>query len=254
MLKKIDIEVLNSLTITELTALRYISSNKKDILKMSIQEAAEKNFISTTTIIRLCKKIGFSGFSELKFFIKEELSKQDELDQNLSYENIVNEHIKNIVETKNLISRELIVKAVDKMIKAENIHFFGKGLTNAVASYYSKILFTLGVNNYIYHDTHIAYLAAEKMTKKDLVFIISLSGNTNQAVRLAQIAKGNKAFIISITSNTPNQLSLLSNLQLTFSANDPNERVADSVSRTPALFLFDVIVEVFVARKGGLNV
>lgn len=254
MFLNIDINILNSLTLTELSVLRYLDANKKQVLEMSVQAVAEKNFVSTATIIRLSKKLGYSGFSELKFSIREEFRQYAEVNESLTYESIVDEHINNIINTKDLISKELIINVVNKMNRAKNIHFFGKGLTNAIVSYYSKILFTLGINNIIYEDTHIAYLAAEKMDKSDLVFIVSLSGNTNQAVRMAQIAKSRKATIISITSNTSNTLSSLSDIQLTFITGKQNNRVADSVSRTPSLFLFDIIVEVFIAKREGLNI
>lgn len=254
MFSNIDIEILNSLTLTELGVLRYFDANKKSLLDMSVQAVADANFVSTATVIRLAKKLGYSGFSELKFQIREELRKQSEVNKSLTFESIVDEHIDNILNTRDLINKSLILDVVNKMNKADNIHFFGKGLTNSITSYYSKILFTLGINNYIYEDTHIAYLAAEKMNKKDLVFIVSLSGNTNQAIRMAQIAKSRKATIISITSNTSNTLSTLSDVQLTFCASEQSDRVADSVSRTPSLFLFDIIVEVFIAKRENLNI
>lgn len=253
MFSNIDIDILNSLTITELAVLRYLDANKKQVLDMSVQAVADKNFVSTATIIRLAKKIGYSGFAELKFSIREEIKNFEKVNDSLTFESILEEHVNNIIDTKNLINKNLIVKVVNKMMKAENIHFFGKGLTNTIVSYYSKILFTLGINNFIYEDTHIAYLAAEKMDKSDLVFIVSLSGNTHQPVRMAQIAKSRKATIISITSNTSNSLSSLSDVQLTFISSTQNNRVADSVSRTPSLFLFDIIVEVFVAKRQGIN-
>ncbi len=69
MLTKIDSQTLSSLSASELDVLKYINSNKARILKMSIQEIAKECFTSTATIMRLCKKIGFSGFSELKYSI-----------------------------------------------------------------------------------------------------------------------------------------------------------------------------------------
>ncbi len=254
MLVNLKIDVLNSLTLTELAVLRYIDANKKEVLKMSVKDIAGRNFVSSATVMRLAKKIGFSGFLELKYWIKEKLINEEKRDETLSFDIIVDEHLKNIIETKKLITRDLILKVVNKMNQAKNIHFFGKGLTNTITTYYSKVLFTHGINNFIYEDTHIAYLAAEKMNATDLVFIGSLSGNTNQAVRLAQIAKSRGATIISLTSNTPNSLNSISDIPLTFSTSPQNIRVADSVSRTPALFIFDIVIEVLLALRDNIKI
>ena len=254
MISKMEIEILNDLTIAEFGVLRYLDKNKEKVLQMSIQTLADQNFVSTATIMRLSKKLGFSGFAELKFFIKEQIRTELEFSKDYSYEQILKDHAFNITKTVELLEKDLIIEVVNKMTAAKNIHFFGKGLTSSVCEYYSKILFTLGINNFIYKDTHIAYLAAENMNEDDLVFIASLSGNTNQVIRMAQIAKSRKATVISITSNTKNELAKLSNLSLSFASTPKNPKVADAVSRTPALFIFVIIVEVYIAIKNKMPI
>lgn len=51
----------------------YIVENGESILDMPIQQLAANTFTSTTTIIRLCKKLGFKGlkaFGSLRFDIR----------------------------------------------------------------------------------------------------------------------------------------------------------------------------------------
>lgn len=251
MLSKIEIEVLNSLTIAELSVLRYLDNNKEDVLDLTIQELADRNFVSTTTVMRLCKKLGFTGFTELKYKIKDMVSIEDCFNKNLTFEKIKSDHLTNIASTANLLDKQMLEEIVDKMLEAEHIHFFGKGLSGSVFTYFSKILHTLGVNNTNYHDTHIAYINGEKMTNKDLIFISSLSGKTSQTIRMAQICKSRDAKIVSLTSNTQNPLSQLSDYPITFMAGTRNPKVADILSRTPILFIFDIIIEMYIAKKMG---
>lgn len=70
MLDCIDNNILNTLTQSELSVLQYIDVHSNEVLTMSIQELSEKVFFSTATILRLCKKLNLSGFSELKFTLK----------------------------------------------------------------------------------------------------------------------------------------------------------------------------------------
>lgn len=70
MLDCIDNSILNTLTQSELSVLQYIDVHSNEVLTMSIQELSEKVFFSTATILRLCKKLNLSGFSELKFTLK----------------------------------------------------------------------------------------------------------------------------------------------------------------------------------------
>lgn len=253
MIHSLDIDVLNSLTITEFAVLRYVDNNKKEVLKMSIQNLAEKNFVSTTTIIRLCKKLKLSGFSELKFKLKSEIESESILSKDLTLEKIIDNNLLNITNTANKIDKQIISEIISKIEEVDRIHFFGKGLSGALTSYFSKILSTLGINNYLYEDTHIAYIAAEQMTEKDLIFINSLSGNTNQAVRFAQLCKSRNATIITVTANKSSQLSQISDYTLEFSAGKRHPYVADIVSRLPSLFVFDILVESLVTKMHQNN-
>lgn len=79
---------LNSLSNKELKILQYIHDNEDRISTMSIQTFAKEINYSTSTVLRFCRKLGFSGFPELKFF----LHRQDEE----SSKNVANYSIQSI--------------------------------------------------------------------------------------------------------------------------------------------------------------
>lgn len=62
------------LTHAEYRILSYLIDNPSQIGKLTIRQLAETNFVSTTTIMRLCQKLGFSGYSELVYYCKQLLS------------------------------------------------------------------------------------------------------------------------------------------------------------------------------------
>ncbi len=70
MIDDLDEKILKELTSNEKDLLNYINSNKFQIYKMSIHEFAQSTYVSTATVLRLCKKLGFNGFNELKFNLK----------------------------------------------------------------------------------------------------------------------------------------------------------------------------------------
>lgn len=45
----------------------YIQKHKSDIMKLSIQKIAADLYIAPNAVMRLSKKLEYSGFSELKF-------------------------------------------------------------------------------------------------------------------------------------------------------------------------------------------
>ena len=55
MIENLSIEIINSLTLSELDVLRFIDKNIEKIFSLSIQDLAKESFSSTATIIILCK-------------------------------------------------------------------------------------------------------------------------------------------------------------------------------------------------------
>ena len=107
---------ISSLNETEAYVYDYITKNKDRVLEESIRELANHTNVATATVIRFCKKVGCSGFTELKYKLKESFeieAKDEKLDQS-SFVNLI-EH----VYTHNY--SESIQKTVD-LIKMR-IHF-----------------------------------------------------------------------------------------------------------------------------------
>ena len=55
---------------TDDSVIEYIRNNRSNINKISIQKIANELYISPNAIMRLARKLGYSGFSELKYALK----------------------------------------------------------------------------------------------------------------------------------------------------------------------------------------
>lgn len=255
MIDKLDVELINSLTISELYVLRYIDNNKERVLNSSVKEIADQAFVSTATVMRVCKKIGFSGFSELKYALK--MEHQDEIAESVSFSDDytvdkVNQTLLSEIETtaKN-IDKESILEIVKVFNSDKTLHFFAKGLTLNVLEYGVKQLRTAKRPVHLYNDTHIAYINAENFTENDCIFLASLSGRTHQVLRVAQIAKSRGATIVTLTGRLEDELSKIGDINIKVA----NERSAatkhDFASRLAMMFIMDIIVSVYLRSQVG---
>ncbi|WP_392559197.1 MurR/RpiR family transcriptional regulator [Orbus mooreae] len=59
-------EVKKDLSAKELDVAEYILAHTQELKNISIQALAEINHVSTSTILRLCNKLGYRGFSDFK--------------------------------------------------------------------------------------------------------------------------------------------------------------------------------------------
>lgn len=250
MIEKLNIDIINSLTLSEIDTLRYIDNNKEKVFDLSIQELAKISFVSTATIMRLCKKLGFSGFAELKYHLKEEINLSKENRKATTFRDILDQNIDGVVNTIPLIDEFKVTSIVELLKTSVNVHFFGKGLTSTVLEYGSKLLLSHARINTFYQDTHIAHIAADLMTKNDLLFVASLSGNTHQVVRMAQIAKSRGATIVAITGSSDNALSKLADYCFNISSNNSTNDDIDIISRIPILFVLNIILTTYLKDEG----
>ena len=76
-----------SLNETDKAIVSYLLKYPEDASKLSLMELAQKLYVSKSAIFRLSKKLGLSGFSELKFELTELTNKKV---QNKKYVQVLN--------------------------------------------------------------------------------------------------------------------------------------------------------------------
>lgn len=251
MIDKIDVEIINSLTMSEIYVLRFMDQNKAKTINSSVQELSDMTFVSTATVMRLAKKLGYSGFAELKYSLKQELEEEKELQtkhSESSHIQIKESLLSAVEQTSENLDMDLICKVVGLLESDKNIHMFAKGLTSNVFEYATKQLQTANRQIHLYNDTHIAYINAEQFTDKDVIFLASLSGRTHQVVRMGLIASSRGATVITITGRGENELSKLGDINFKVA----NERVGktkyDFSTRLAMMYLMDVIIGIYLDR------
>ncbi len=63
-----------SLTRAEYRVLSHLTAHPLRVGNITVRELAQETFVSTATIMRLCHKLGFSGYSELIWHCKQLLT------------------------------------------------------------------------------------------------------------------------------------------------------------------------------------
>lgn len=246
-------EVINSLSPLELELLRYINSHKAEIAGMSIHDLAKNTFASTTTIIRLCKKLNLEGYSHLKYFLRDKVSfspTEDSIYASRSLEELLAEELLDIERTAKGIDLDAVREIASLMRqKQTQIHFFAKGLTSIVFEYASRHLLSLSRHVVLYQDTHIAYIQAENLTENDIVFLASLSGETEQVVRVAQIAQAKKAKIVTFTVNPTSRLTKIGDYHFHLVNDATTTLDVDTKSRCQLMLILNIIIKAFVQQS-----
>ena len=71
------VDQIKSLNELELSVYHYVMQHQSAIPYMRIRELAAEAHVSTTTVLRFCKKIGCDGYAEFKLRMKQELGQKN---------------------------------------------------------------------------------------------------------------------------------------------------------------------------------
>lgn len=220
--------------------LKYFIENAKDIKNMKIQDIANSTFFSTAGIIRFCKKLGFSGFSELKTNLSITVGEQNNNGYSQTHERNI-PIFDDMDKTRKLINESIIDEIVDLINAANRIEFYGEGSSRSVSRETARHFQLIGKHAYYYDDTSIMYSSASSLGEQDLVFAISMSGETSQIIKAAGIAKTAKAKVISVTNMSMNTLSNLADKSLFVCSSRYSVKNMDFISRIPAVVLMEYV-------------
>jgi len=179
----------------------------------TITEAARRAKCSEATMVRLARRLGFEGYTELKQHLKNEdelntgrnevmlyegISKDDSYDE--IARKVFQSSIQALTDTMNVLDMAEYKRALDAISKAGKILFCGAGdAANVARSGYQKFI-RAGFNASVSTDLDTLLISASHMKENDVVIAISHSGRTKSIVDLVKYARTTGATIISITN------------------------------------------------------
>ena len=242
----------NSFTNTEKKVADFILMNTKDVIYMSITDLAEACNVGESSVFRFCKTMSLKGYQEFKIVLAHSLAldgeapqlsnkitMQDTLEELSS--KILSSNVSALTETYNLINEEDLSKAVDCIIEANQVHFFGVGASLMTALEAKNKFMRITNKTECSLDSHLQVMAAALMTEKDVAVLISYSGSTKDTIEVAKTAKERGAKIISITRFAKSPLTNYSDITLLCGANEGPLQGGSLTAKISQLYLLDLL-------------
>ena len=246
---------------TELPIIQFLLDNAEQAAEMSIHELSEKSFVSSSSVIRMVRKLGFAGYKEFRRALiyelafrkqneaveKQEITKFDsiqELADKITYKNIIS-----LETTKNLLDYAVLEKCVDLLCNCRSICLFGIGSSlNVARDAYLKFL-RLNKSCSINDDWHSQLLMARNMSPQDVGIVFSYSGQTVEMIECEKAMRQAGATIIAITRYDTSPVAALSDYQLFVAANESIFRSGAMSSRISQLNIIDILFTAFANRS-----
>lgn len=187
----------------------FIKNYPEEVIKLPINILAEKVGVSVSTIIRLCRRIGINGYTDLKIDITRDLALNykmtySEINSNDSIPLLLNKVQKlfsqTISNTFKILSISVLKEAYLNIINSDSVLIIGAGGTAALAKLLNHKLLKLEINSQWSNDFSLIPLLINKTGKNDVLFVLSHSGSTNLVYDAVVMAKKKGCKIIILTN------------------------------------------------------
>lgn len=217
--------------ITEYSSADNPAHQETALEKLTVRKLAQATFVSSATVMRLCQKLGYSGFSELLFHIRHLLSENPTMhtrqssQQNAPVPAAFHRFVANYQRTFEFATAEKMQAFAQLLKQEESFFLYGTGFSHLFAEYLAKKLQLLGKTAFSsgLGDSRGIFL---NNAQKYRVFIaISRSGETEQVVDKAKIARSIGMKVISFTRASVNALGPLSDINFQLFDDADNDAV-----------------------------
>lgn len=200
----------HSLTASEKRIANYVLNNFESISNMRIHDLAVLSSVTNSAVIRFCKTLGFSGFSEFKFNLSSKSTDIGEvymlptIKRGDGVEEIFNKvfasNIHSLYETIQHLNMEQAAQAVELMDKANQIVFMGTGPSEMTAMHAVFHLMQFGHHTSYATNGVTMRTSAINLCEADVAIGISYCGHTCDTADALELAKKSGAKTIAITS------------------------------------------------------
>ncbi len=235
----------------------YIMSCREELPALDLKGLARKAKVSTATVTRFCRTIGFSSFHEFKIASAQELVSVplvfEEFDPQDNDESLVNKvfaaYIQSLIDTRAMVSVPSLMQVVDRINRARQVSVFGIGSSGSIAVAASHRFALLGIRCQAHTDPYEQMIAASLLNEQDVAIGISHSGTSRITVDALRLAGKHNAFTVALTNHANAPLARVASLSLLTSLHEKKVHVASLTSRVAQLTLIDCVYIALAARN-----
>lgn len=237
----------------------YILNHAAKTVQHNTLELAEQADVSPATIIRFCRSIGLSGFSELKIRLYADASgvnkdlytdiMPDEGAKQIS-EKLALRFNQSISQTVNHLDTTVIEKVSKLLNDCSTIYICGLGASHIVAEDAMQKFSRIGKTVIHSLDHHLMASSVINTNNPCILIAISNSGETKEILKLTKIAQQNKLYTVGISKDGNSSLTQLVDYPIIHHGGEEVMlRSAATTSLMAQLFIIDVLYFSFMNQN-----
>lgn len=235
----------------------FILTNPARSCEMSVHELANNVSVSPSTIVRLSKSLGYSGFTQLKLGLVIAGQTYNKILPQVTIMDSVSDIVRKVFlsgistlkDTLQILEMKKIEEIVDLLTQANSIHFYGVGTSATICEDAYYRFMRIGLPAFFGIDSHIMRISAAKLKKGDIAIGISHCGGTFDTVDTLKIAKEHGAMTIAITSIRKSPICEVADIPIVISSDESQYPMEAISARIGHMAILDALCVALMVRN-----
>jgi len=218
-----SLKKLKKLTETEQKVVDYILKCPDEFEKLSSRQLAELTFTSPATVVRICQKLGFSGYAEFKIKYLQEVNQNpmigfvettNPITKDDTVQDVMNKmaalEMMAIEQTKKGLDIEQLQRVSTLLNEANRIDFYAFDNNLHLAKNACVHFLCAGKSSVVHEASNAQFMQASISDEKSIAIIISRTGENFYLKRMMKILKESKVPTIVLTESRHSTLAKMS--------------------------------------------
>ena len=260
----------DTFTTTEKRIADYLQANFEAAVYMTIEELAKATYTSHSAIIRLCKKLGFTGFKEFRLELGREvhqlLAQFDQtIDANFPFseqddgatiaKKMAELSIQAVKKAQLQIEDQPLDTIAEKLTQAKRIFVFAKGDSQITARKFQNKLVKLNKFLILAEEYSDSSWNAANLTKEDCAVFISYSGRIHHYEKIMSYLKLVGTPTLLLTGNEHSEMAKKASMCLVISQGELDfVKVATFSSQIAFDYVLNTLYSIMYAQNYTANV
>lgn len=233
------------LTKNELKIYNYILDNMEEMHNKTVRAIAKECYVSTSTILRLVRKIGFEGYNEMIIIIKYTLNTNMHSQTTITEKKVryKEEYAKNILESIRVIDDKQLIEVANKINNCEKLYIFSRGQMKSYSSYFEFLFELNNINTYFASNSYYRKFYSSNIAKSDFVIVIDYHGEDQELINIISKSKSNGCNnILTITQANNNVMQNLSLYNFYYFSDETIKNGFDITSNVSVMAILELLI------------
>lgn len=240
----------NTLTQSERCIYAYLQEHPQAVLTSSLEALCGEMYISTASMVRFCQKLGFSGYNELKFSLRQEL--EDNRDDLKEVQRLLDWQLSVAMDAFSQIDMPLLRTICDELCRAKVCYIYGADSSLVAAQYFHSIMTTLDYRTILLQGRYLLQAFTYNFDEnEDAVILLFTAHASQEYVQILDNLKGSNRRVIWVCSQENHSPPLPRQVFIHTQESNIIYRNIDFNFKLSTLTLVQVIIELICQRRAG---